>query len=497
MSSSPPSKSLSQRAANGAYWSALASASQQIITFLIFAVLAHKLTPLEFGVVAIASLFLDLLTLVGRIGLTEAIVQRNVLSKDIEATAFWLSCLFGLACSITLFFIAYPISDYFRNPDLVVLTQWFAPVVFLNALGTLPEGLLKRAFTFKALAIRGVVATAIGGVVAITMAISDFGAISLVAQRLVMATILTTAIWHAVKCWPSMRFSTKEARHLLHMGAALATSSLLAVGNQRILDGVIGRLLGATPLGFMRIAWRGFDAITAAIFMPILQMSLPLFSRLQNEKLRLADAYIQLSGLASILVFPTFIGSILIAPEFIRMAFGPQWDTSIVLMQILSLSALTMPLIWFKSSALLALGHSGLVLKLNVLEFLISFGIVAISCNWGLIGVAWGNVIRVIVVSAPILWALKHYVGISPFRLLKSNLPALISVALMFSAGYAVRTFMPLPDEPILKLIATIAFCIPVYFASLIIFFRSTVVHFATHAPSPINKIICTFTRPK
>ncbi|AMO23123.1 hypothetical protein UC35_09745 [Ramlibacter tataouinensis] len=430
---------MQRQAANGVMWSIVASGSQQVLSLLIFAILARQLTPLEFGIMGMAAIFLEIVNLIGRAGLIEVLVQRKDLSEDETSTAFWSSLALGLLGTLLLWGGAGLISAFFQVPEVARVVQWLALVPTINAMATVHEALLRRVMGFRILALRGMAGTLVSGGVAVLMATTGFGVMSLVAQSLVAAVLTTGVMWYCTRWTPSLAFVVPEFKRQMRMGTTLCVSTLLGMGNQRIVDLVVGHVLGAVSLGYMRVAWRGFDTLLDLGMRPVVQVTFPVFSRLQQDLIALSSAYIRLARLTALIIYPIFIGSILVAPEIIRLAFGDQWESSIVPMQVLALSVLSMPMIYFKSNALVAVGHARPVLWLNVLEFGVSFGIVFVLCRYGIEGAAWGNVLRVIVVAPPIMWALQHYVGIHWKQLLGSMIPATVCTGLMVAAALAVR----------------------------------------------------------
>ncbi len=102
----------------GAFWSAVSTYGNVILSFLVFLVLARLLTPDEFGIVAVASVFVDIILIVSRGGLPEAVIQRPVLEEEFADTAFWLSTGGGFLLCIILVLLALPIAQLFSMPEL-------------------------------------------------------------------------------------------------------------------------------------------------------------------------------------------------------------------------------------------------------------------------------------------------------------------------------------------------------------------------------------------
>jgi PST family polysaccharide transporter len=476
----------------GVVWSVAASFGTQAVSFLVFAVLARQLTPLEFGVVALATVFLDLLTLVGRGGLTEVLIQRVTLDQTDKSTAFWNSLALGLLGTVVLWLGAQAAATYFHSADLAPVMRGLAIACTLNVVGTVHEALLKRTFGFKALAIRTLLAAVVSGAAALAAAYAGWGAMSLVVQRIVATVLLTGIMWWAVRWWPSFSYSRQKAAEQMRMGLVLCGSALLGAGNQRIIDIVIGRLLGAQGVGLFRIAWRGLDLLMQIGLTPINQVTLPLFSRLQNDPKSLGAAYLRVARVTALVIYPVFIGSAIIAPEFIRLAFGSQWDGSVQLMQILALGVVAMPMIWFKSNALIAIGKSRAVMWLNIVEFALSLAVVIIACQWGVTGAAWGNTIRLILAVLPIWLALRHFFGIRLSALLYSQFPAFVCTVMMGSVTLLADFYLDIPS-PLLKLVVLSVLGAVAYAASLRLLHQHAWRELLDMAPGPVRGLLKRF----
>lgn len=481
---------LRSQAATGVLWSIAASGAQQAVSLLIFAILARQLSPLEFGVMGMATIFVEILNLIGRGGLVEVLIQRRELGDTESSTAFWSSLALGLLGTGVLWGTAGLIGAFFKVPELVDALRWLALVPTINSVATVHEALLRRAFGFRALALRAFAVTLVSGVVAVSMAASGFGVTSLIAQSLVGAVLSTAVMWSCARWWPTLAFSAGEFVRQIRMGMTLCVSTLLGMGNQRIVDLVVGHLLGPVPLGFLRVAWRGFDTMLDVSMRPVVQVTLPVFSRLQGDLPSLAAAYVHLARLTAVLIYPVFIGATLVAPEIILLAFGHQWEASVPLVQILSLSVLSMPMIYYKSNVLVAVGHARPVFWLNVLEFGLSLGLVALFCRFGVAGAAWGNVLRVILVAPPIFWALRRFVGIAWKPLLAAMGPATVCTSLMAAAVLGVRMVLASSTSPAVMLLAGVGTGMAAYAASLRLLYRPLFDELAALAPRPLRRLL-------
>jgi PST family polysaccharide transporter len=452
---------LMKRTGVGVLWMVIGSGGQTLFQFVLFMILARLLGPEAFGVVGIATAFIDISNLIGRAGLTEVLIQRSDMSDEEVDTAFWSSFGFGLLLTVIMFVTAQNLADLFGVAELKPVMQWLAPMSLLFAAGTVYEAKLRREFGFRALAARNVSATIVSGVVAMVMAFTGFGVFSLVAQRLIYYVWFTAAMIVATRWWPSLRFNPRIAIAQLKGGIAVALSSLLGSGNQRVLDLIVGYFVGAQGLGYLRIAWRGIDLLLELSIRPVTTVTLTSLSRLQNDRPALIDAYLQLVHMTAAFLYPLFVGAALVAPELLTLMFGAKWQASILPMQMLTQIALFVPLIWYKTNILMAIGRMWEVLLINLFEFALSVTVGVIAAQYGVEGAAAGNVVRMLLATPVILFAVQAWTGVPFGRTLAAVMYPAAAAIIMAGALALLRPhLMSLHPIAILAIMSVVGFAI-------------------------------------
>lgn len=431
------------RTASGIFWMMLGSSGQILFQFVLFIVLARQLGPLAFGIIGIAAVFIELTGTLGRAGLTEVAIQQKELHEDEASTAFWSSLGVGLVLSALLVVSAYPLERAFAVEGLGHVMMLLAPVCTLYGIGAIYEAKLRRNFGFRALAGRNVTATLISGVVALAMALNDFGVYSLVAQRLIHVAWLFIAMLISTRWLPSLTWKPRVAARQLAAGATLAFASILGTGNQRIIDLIVGYVLGPVSLGYLRIAWRALDLLQELSIRPIAAVVLTSLSHLQDDRPAFIANYLKLVKLTAFFSFPLFFGAAVVANELILLMFGEQWRPSVVPMQILTLTVIFIPLIFYKTNALMAVGAVRMVLGINVFEFVASVLVAYITAHYGLEAAAAGNILRLAVVTPAIFWGVAHSTGIPGLGTLLAIMRPLACSAVMAAALFALRPLLP------------------------------------------------------
>lgn len=442
------------RTAFGVFWMILGSGGQTAFQFVLFIVLARLLGPEAFGVIGITAVFIELSGIIGRMGLTEIAVQRRDFDDRAASTAFWSSFSIGLAFTILLLVLAQPLAQAFEEPELAGVMRWLAPSAVLFAAGAVYEAMLRRSYGFKSLAARNVTATMLSGVVALVMAFAGFGVYSLVAQRLIYLAWLLAAMVYATGWRPSLVWDGAVGRAQIRDGSVLAVSSLLGTGNQRIIDLIVGYVLGATALGYLRIAWRALDLLQELSIRQITAVTLTSLSRLQDDRSALVAAYLRLVQMTALFAYPMFMGAAAVAPELIQLMFGDKWQPSVAPMQVLTLVVVFIPPLFFKSNALMAVGAMRTVLWVNLFEFAVSVLVAYVSAQYGLLAAAAGNVLRLLLAAPVILWSVRNVVDVPVGRTLGLLVGPLLASGVMVGVLVLLRLTLPqLPDIAMLVIL--------------------------------------------
>ncbi len=456
----------------GTLWMLVGTSGQQIANFAIMVVLARELGPAAFGVVGLAMVVIDILTIIGQAGLTEVFIQNNGSSQKELSTGFWTSLVLGILLGAAVFLSAPLLAQFFGEPDLDPVMKCLSISCLFNTLGTVHEALLRRSFGFKALAARNVTASIVSGAVAIALALNGAGVFSLVAQRVVSTAWLMAALWIAVRWFPSFLFSWKNCLSQLRMGISIAGTSLLGAGNQRVMDLLVGYFLGTTALGYLRIAWKGLDVLLNLSVMPVQRVILTSLSHLQNDLPALARAYQRIVQISSLFIYPVFLGAAVIAPELVLLAFGPKWEPSVPLMQLYTFMGFFIPLAYFRNNVLYAVKRADKVFAISVVSFIVSVVVYVVAVRIGIAATAFGNVVQIAIMTPISMAAVQKYTGARAKDTLLNVLPPTVASLAMVAVLWTVRVVVNMPVYPILSLGISVALGALIYVGILYIFFR-------------------------
>lgn len=428
-----PGVNLQKEAARGVFWTAVSNWGYQLTTLVIFAILSRLLDPVAFGLVALASVFINLMALVEEQGMADAVVQRVDLEPEHLDTAFWVSVGLGVGLAIAIGVTSTFIADVVNEPDVGPILAWLSLSLVFAGLSSVQRAVLTREMRFASLTIRKLVSVVVGGIAGVSAAFAGLGAWSLVVEILTRQGVSVIVLWTASGWRPGIRFSRRHFRELFSFGSSVLGFKLLRFGERRIDNLMIGSLIGATALGFYVVAYRLLNLLINITTSVIGSVAFPVFSRIQANSEQIRRAYYKAIKLTALVSFPAFLGVIAVAPEATRLVFGSQWDASVPAMRVLAIAGLAQSLLFVNGVVLKSLGKPGWRLVIMTVSVLVLVAAFAVTVQWGIIAVAWALVVVTYGFAPLWLTAVHRLIGLSP-RTYLSQIGAPLVAALLMTA---------------------------------------------------------------
>ena len=358
----------------GAFWNGVSAAANQVIRFTLFIVLARLVAPAELGLVALGIVIIDLLQTLATFGIGEAVTQQPHLDDEQASTAFWLSVGIG-ACVALIVALASPLIALLSGkPALAPVIAWLSLTFLLVPLQTVHMARMARAFRFRQIALRMLVANLVGGGVGIALALAGFGVWALVARSLTAPLVATLVLWVVYPWRPLWRFRPEVARRQLAFGGRIIGGEVVVVLRSRWIDLVAGLMLAPAALGLLRVGGQCALLLLELTMMPFIHLALPILSRAGAEdSARSAEAeYLTLAQLSAATIFPAFFGLAVVANLLLPLMLGPRWAAAAELMPALCAIAVPLQLTLLVGPALAAAGRPGDALRWSVLQLAIT-----------------------------------------------------------------------------------------------------------------------------
>jgi O-antigen/teichoic acid export membrane protein len=377
-----------RRFLGGLSWTAGAQLASQIVTFLAGVLLARLLAPSQFGVVAMAVVYTTFVGLLAEMGFTAAIVYFDDVTDADLCTMYWVNLGTNLLLFVAALFLAPLVGVFFHDPAVVPVVKVASLVLVVSALAGVQRTLLGKRMDFRRLArnrFAGSVAYAIASVV---MALAGFGVWALVIGRIIemgtdSALAAFTSDWR-----PKLAFSLVSLRRLLSYGGRVWAGNMLYYGQENIDNLVVGRVLGATPLGFYSLAFRVANVPRYFFSGVVGSVMFPSFSSGRGEPAVLKAMYLRICSYAMLIAVGLGTGLALVSQEFVHVVYGPKWLPAVPVMRVLAIAAGVYCVSQVVGPVLLALGRPGLQTSLLLGSSAVLLAGASVGVRWGIAGVA-------------------------------------------------------------------------------------------------------------
>lgn len=381
--------SLTYKARSGIIWSIGQQFSVKFINLFITIILARLLSPAEFGLIAMLSIFIAVGNSLMDSGLTSSLIRTRTAGQKDYSTIFFFNLL-GSLVVYGVFFIAAPfIAEFYRQPQLTNIVRIYGLTFLINAFFSIQSTLLTKEMKFKLQTIIQIPSVILGGCLGIFLAKNGYGTWSLVWMSLLSATVSTILHWFYSDWRPRLLFSKKSFRRHFHFGYKMTLSGLLDTVYQNLYTVIIGRFYAATQLGFYARADSLSQLPIGIISTAINKVTYPMFSNISNDDEKLKMVYKRLMQQVLFWNAPILIFLALIAQPLISLLLTDKWLPSVPYFQILCIAGVLYPLHAYNLNILKVKGQSGQFLKLEVLKKTLSvIGIVCVI-PFGIMGLLY------------------------------------------------------------------------------------------------------------
>jgi O-antigen/teichoic acid export membrane protein len=417
-------------------------------------VLAALLGPHDFGLMAMALIYITLLQLLLEQGFMTAIVQRKDLEPAHLDSAFWLN----VGWCIALAGVGVASSGLWARingePELQTVVQVLSVLVVIEGLALVQQAVLQRELKFKRLALRSNVAGVVGGLTGVALALNGAGVWALVAQ---LATIEATAlvlIWAMSEWRPRLRFSRRHARELLPFSFGVFLSNVGGFVGRSSDALLLGIFFGPVAVGLYRLADRFVEVVLEATTSSIGAVSLPMLSRVQADPEALRR---RLEACLRAVLLVTVPGMLVLAAcsEELLGVLGQEWALAAGTMKLLAFAGVAKGIAHFTGPVLFAVARAHLRAVIQWAVAACSATVVVIaglllvdsSLRTQILGMASAKVLLLVLLVAPVNLLVVSRITGYRLRGLLPALPPPLLAGVAAIAGVALLRWLGLFEE--------------------------------------------------
>lgn len=367
-------QNLKQKTVKGMGWSAIDQVSRMGIQFIVGIVLARLLSPDEYGLIGILTIFITVFTFVCDSGFTNALIRKKD-ARDIDySTVFYVNLGLSVVMALALFLCAPLIANFFGRSELISLTQVLSSVVVINALAIVQRARLTKAVDFKTQTKITLISSVISGTVGITMAYMGFGVWALVGQLITAQTTNTALLWIYNRWLPKLEFSIQSFKEMWNFGWKLLVSGLIDTTWTEIYQVVIGKCYTPATLGLYTRATQFTKMFSSNLNGVIQRVSFPVLAEMQDDKVRLKNGYKRVIRCTMLPTFVLMLGLAACAKPMVLFLIGEKWLGCVPFIQLVCFSSMLYPLHSLNLNMLQVQGRSDLFLRLEIIKKCVAVG---------------------------------------------------------------------------------------------------------------------------
>jgi O-antigen/teichoic acid export membrane protein len=402
-------------------------------------VLAHLLTPSEFGLAGMALVFVGIGATFGDLALSAALIQRRVLQEEDRSTAFWTNAAAGSLLMLLGIGISPLVADFFGQPSVAPLFAVASILFLLWALSSTQNALLVREMNFRGLEIRVIVAGFAGAAAAVLLGLAGAGAWAIVGQALVQAGTSLVLLWTFSPWRPKFMYSRASLRNLGSYSGKTLGSQTLGYFVNNVDNLLVGRVLGSFALGLYSVAYNTMFLPVSRISQPLQQVLFSAFAKIQHEPGRLGEAWARGNEVISAVNVPAFLGMAVVAPDFVPVVLGQKWVPAVPVLQWLSLAGVGTTLQTLNWATNQAMGRPGVMLRYRMFSAPVTVLGFVIGLHWGVVGVAASFAITRFALAPIQTYVTCRTLGVSP-RFVRGE-GVVIGLGVAMAAAVAVARF--------------------------------------------------------
>ncbi|MDJ1484992.1 lipopolysaccharide biosynthesis protein [Cytophagaceae bacterium YF14B1] len=378
----------------GIVWSFIEGFGIKIISTLVFFILAKLLGATHFGLVAIATAFIDFGNVLVEQGMVAALVQKEKLERAHLDTAFWINIGLGASVFAILCLSAPFIADIYKEPSLTPVLQTSGLVFLIGPSGLVQVAQLTREMNFKLIARIRIVGLLAAAVVSLTMAFMGYGVWALVFQKLVFMGLSTVLFWFWTKWIPRLSFSIDHFRELFPFSYKMMINNFLTYFSRNSIELLIGFFHGTEAVGIYSFCYKVFQSTIETANTSVNKVMLPLFSSVQDDKAQLTKYFYKAIESSFTLLLPVLALIVFLSPEAILYFFNATWAESADLLKLVSIGGTIYMIYYYTNTLWISTGRPDLVVRFTLINVVINLALLAAVSKLPLIYVGYISIVR-------------------------------------------------------------------------------------------------------
>jgi len=373
------------------------------------------------------------------LGTGRAVVQRKEVSDDLLSSVFHLNLVAGAILTAAVYWSAGPVASLFSAPELAPILRVLSGAILIASSSVIHRAVLMRQMSFDRIAKVTLWSALAHAVVAISLATAGFGVWALVAGYVAETSTATFLFWFAHGWRPRAHFASADVRSIARFSGNFAALRILSYWVGQADRVLIGKFLGAGPLGIYTITQRLTVSNAGTLQQAIEPVLFARLSSLQEHPEKMQDLYLRTTAVAALMLIPAMMGLAIVAEPLVIVLLGEAWRAAVPLVTIFALVGILNGITGRLAAIYEATGRTDLHLRWGIFRGVLIIVSFIVGLRWGIMGVAVCYALVRLMLTPPAMWLPYRLIGIRFSDLLRALAPCLVSTMAMAGAVWLAR----------------------------------------------------------
>lgn len=436
------SSSLKEKTAKGLFWGMLNNGTMQVLNVIIGIFLLRLLTPEDYGIVGVLSIFTAIAGDLQSAGFTQALINiKRPTNRDYNSV-FWFNVLVSISMYAILFCCAPLIAWYFNQPVLTDVSRFVFLAFLISSLGIAHNAYLTKNLMVREQAISAVVALIISGCISIALAFYGAAYWAIAWQQVIYISALNIMRIHYSRWRPTWKIDFGPVRSMFRFAVNLLFTKIITSISQNVLTFIFGRIFTMQAVGFYSQANKWSTMAHSFVTGTVQQVAQPVLIEAVHDDEREKRIFRKMMRFTAFIVFPALFGLALVAKEFTWVAISEKWLESVPLLQLLCIGGAFMPFYAMYQNLVISKGRSDIYLWCNVVQIFLQIALVLLFGKQGITVMVEIYVLFNILYLLVWHWQAQRVLKIQLLEVMKDIFPFMGAALLTMTITYFVTTFI-------------------------------------------------------
>lgn len=435
---------------SGLIWKFAERISAQVVTFVVSIVLGRLLSPDDYGLIAVVTIFITFANCIVTNGFGSSLIQKKDSDNLDFSTVLYFQFAFSLALYGILFIAAPLIAKFFgEGYDLLVpVLRVLGIRIPLTAINNVQQAYVGKKMIFRKFFLSTIGGTVISAVVGIWMAYEGYGVWALVGQYLTNTFISTVILAFTIKWKPELKFSWARLKILFSYGWKLLVGGIINETYVELRKIAIGKLYTSADLAYFDRGMQIPNIIVTNINSSISNVLFPAISNAQNNMADVKAIMRRSIRTSSYIMCPLMFGLAVVAEPLISFLLTDKWLPCVPYLQIYCISYCFEPIQTANLQAIKAVGRSDIFLKLEIIKK-VAYAVILVAVMFHSVdAIAYSLLLNTLIAVFVNTTPNKKLLGYSFKELIADMAPGIILSAVMSGVVYLEGMLLPFSALP-------------------------------------------------